>query len=276
MTVGIPDAAERMIVGVGLFIPVTAWVVWTVRRMIDAEISSASGLLCIGAAILLLGAGMWGGYVVGAVVGVVMLASLAAVPYLFSKIDDRISREADQHLLEQAFRAYGDNPQNVAAHFRIAALLYTYGWRGHAIAIAERAASSLSTEVDPVANRSIRDLFRQELYRLEQWKEEATDRDFRPIQCLRCHASNPAGTIACVQCQAPVLLDHARTLTLARPFYSRLFLAWSAIAAAIGGGAIAGLTLEGNARYVVIFVLVLLAGAFLAFVFRDKRPLSAR
>lgn len=276
MGLAVPDIVERMIVGIGLFIPVTAWVVWTVRRMIDAEISSLSGLLTIGVAILLLAVGMWGGYAVGAVIGVAMVASLAAVPYLLSKIDERISREADEHLLEQAFTAYGENPQNVAAHFRIAALLYTYGWRGHAIAIAERAASSLSAEVDPVANRSIRDLFRQELYRLEQWKREARDKDFKPVRCLRCNASNPVGTIACVRCQAPVLLDYACTLTLARPFYSRLFLAWSVIAAVIGGGAIAGMTLEGNGRYMVIFGLVILAGAFLAFLFRDKRLMGTR
>lgn len=270
MVLAFAELLERMVVAFALLIPVTVWVVWTARRMIDAEVSAVAGFLGIGAAILLLAVGTWGGYVVGSLIGVAMLASLGAMPFLMSKTEERISREGDEHLLEQAFEAYGDNPQNVAAHFRIAALLYTYGWRGHAITIAERAASGLSSEVDPVANRSIRDLFRAEIYKLQEWKREATDKDFRPVLCMRCRASNPVGTIACVRCQAPVLLDYARTLTLARPFYSRLFLAWSAVAAVIGGGAIAGLTLEGNARYVVIFGLVLLAGVFLAFLFRDK------
>ncbi|MER3412814.1 MAG: hypothetical protein C4340_05415 [Armatimonadota bacterium] len=270
------DPLERIVVAFALLIPVTVWVVWTVRRMIDAEISAVAGFFGIGGAILLLTLGTWGGYLVGSLVAVAMLASLGVMPFLISKTEERLSREADEYLLEQTFRAYGDNPQNVAATFRIAALLYSYGWRGHAITIAERAASGLSTEVDPVANRSIRDLFRAEIYKLEQWKREAAENDFHPVRCMRCGASNPVGTIACVQCQAPVLLDYARTLTLARPFYSRLFLAWSAVAAVIGGSAIAGLALQGNARYAVIFGLVLLAGLFLGFVFRNKPLPGAR
>lgn len=270
------EPLERLVVAVALLIPVTVWVVWTVRRMVDAEISSVAGLLGIAASILLLAIGTWGGFIVGAIIGLAMVASLGAMPLLLSKIDERISREADEHLLEQAFKAYGENPQNVAAQFRIAALLYTYGWRGHAITIAERATSALSDEVDPVANRSIRDLFRTEIYKLQEWKREATDKDFKPLVCVRCQASNPAGTVACVRCGAPVLLDHARMLTLARPFYNRLFLAWSAVAAVISGSAIAGLFLEGGARYAVVFGLVLLAGVFLTFLFRNKPLPGAR
>lgn len=264
------EALEMLVIAAGLSIPVTVWVVWTVRRMVDAEISPIAGVVSIGACVLLAAVAMWGGYIVAAAIGIAMLASLGAMPFLLSKIDERLHRETDEHLLEQAFEAYGQNPQNVSAHFRIASLLYKYGWRGHAITIAERAAASLSTDVDPVANRSIRDLFRTEIYELREWKREATDNDFQPVTCLRCRAPNPAGTIACVRCQAPVLLDYARTLTQARPFYSRLFLAWSTVAAVIGGGAIAGLTLQGNARYLAILALLVIAGGFLALLFRNK------
>ncbi len=264
---------ERILALLAVILPTCVWVVWAIRKMIDAELSAAQGVAAIGVSLILLFIAIEGGFWVAVVIASLMLATLAAVPYLASRIDQRLLFEVDEHLLEQAFGAFGENPANAAALFRIATVLYDAGQRGHAIRIAEYAASLLGSEVDPVSNRSLRDLFRKELSDLKRWQEYAQPEDFKPIRCLRCSMVNPPGTIACSRCQAPVLLDHARRRADPRPFYARLIVGWIAIASALGISVSLGFVVKGNALAFAILGVVALLGLFLAWLFRGERVL---
>jgi hypothetical protein len=262
-----------MVAVAAVILPTCVWVVWAIRKMIDAELSAMQGVSVIGLSLFLVYLAIAGGFWVAIVIATLMLATLAAVPYLASRIDQRLLFEVDEHILEQAFGAFGENPSNVAALFRIANVLYDAGQRGHAIRVAEYAASLLSSDVDPVSNRSFRDLFRKELHDLKRWREDARPTDFHPIRCLRCSMINPPGVIACARCQAPVLLDHARRRADPRPFYARLLAGWIAIALALSVSVALGWTLSGKSLIFAIAGIVAMLGLFLSWLFRGERVL---
>jgi hypothetical protein len=264
---------EQIVAVAAVILPTCVWVVWAIRKMIDAELSAMQGVSVIGLSLFLVYLAIAGGFLVAIVIATLMLATLAAVPYLASRIDQRLLFEVDEHILEQAFGAFGENPSNVAALFRIANVLYDAGQRGHAIRVAEYAASLLSSDVDPVSNRSFRDLFRKELHDLKRWREDARPTDFHPIRCLRCSMINPPGVIACGRCQAPVLLDHARRRADPRPFYARLLAGWIALALALSVSVALGWTLSGKSLIFAIAGIVAMLGLFLSWLFRGERVL---
>ena len=107
---------------------------------------------------------------VSVIVFAVFLGTAVFFPFAYTQLMKREHRLADTDELERAHRAFAAHPDNVGARFQLARCLYMHGMVAHAVAIAEEAVSGLSEEVDPVSNRSYRDMFRSEIFHARQWK----------------------------------------------------------------------------------------------------------
>lgn len=273
--VSIVDSIERLLIGIGISLPAAIWVLAMVRWMIDGDLPVIVGLIGIGLAIGVISLTVWAPspWVAGAVF-VVLLASLATFSFAQSLLEQRAHRQFDIQALENAYRSFGERPDNLAAHLEIARAAHDHGLLGNAIAISQNALSHLGTEIDPVRNASMRDLFRNDDQDLKEWIRETGGKNvMHPIKCPRCHCMNPPHAIVCVACQAPYLLDLAREQNVQSKVIARICVAWMVTAGMIIVSAAAGNALPAQNAFAVS-VSAFVVGAIILFLMHREKPLG--
>lgn len=262
---------ERMLIAIGVMIPAVIWILAVVHWMIDAVLEPVLGLVAIAIVLALATLVIWGP--IPALQGPIIIAiltTIAVAPFANSQFAKLDLQEVVEDDLARAHDAYFSNPGNAVARFEIARLLYEYGLKGHAIAIADQAALSISDDKDAVTNRSLRDLFGNEIRRLQKWKRETTSpKDFEPLTCPRCKVQNPTLVIACVNCGAQYLLELARRQTVFAKLVAKLVLLWIVVAIVLIIVPLVAWHLGSNAAFATILGLLVACGAFLGYLFRE-------
>lgn len=244
-----------------------------VKYMLDGELDAAPGF---GAIVTLLGVMvvtiMSKSSVVAGVVLVGVLSLVVFFPFAVDTLANADVRGIDIDRLDRVHREIVARPENVASYFALAELVHKLGLEGHAIVIAERTLASLSNEVDPLKNQSLRDVFKTEESRTKQWRRDLNDQDaFRAVACPRCKRKNEAGTIACSGCQGPFLLDLARGIDPRQRVRSKLVLGFAMVAGFLAGTTYAWSVIEGDLRWLAFGVgLATVAGVF-TWMFQHRR-----
>lgn len=246
------------------------WIYCLMHWMAEGELSGPTGLVAIVASILMVGVGVSAKSEI-ITYGVMLLFLVApfTVP-MYDRIAGQASdRELDLQKFERAHAAFAKNPDNVGSRFDIAKLLAKLGLYGHAIAIA-KGAESLLTDDQGVHQRGTKLMFSRELSDMRYWETQAKPEDYRSVHCPKCKVSNPPGTIACLKCQAPFLLDIVREGTTKAHIGSKVVLAWLGFAALLAGGAAVGSTVSGWMVIFPIATLVIAIGGFLSWMLKDR------
>lgn len=234
--------------------PICALAVLRVMKyMFDGELDLGPGIVAILSVLTVLALTIMSkSEAVAGTVIVVMLTLIVFFPYAVEQVTHAEVRGMDIDRLDRAHQEIIARPGNIASYFALAGLVHSLGLKGHAVAIAERTLHSLSTEIDPVKNQSLRDVFRTEESRAKQWRREIVDQaEFRAVACPRCGHKNEPGTIACGGCQGPFLLDLARRIDPRKRIRSRIAAGFALVAGMITLAAYAGTAMEGSARLVV-------------------------
>ena len=247
-----------------------AWIYVVMTWMAEGEISGRMGLVTIFSSIMLLAVGV--SSPVEVVTYAVLLLFIVA-PFtlpLYNTIAGQASnRELDLQYFERAHEAFAANPANVGSRFEIAKHLAKLGQFGHAIAIA-KGAETLLTDDQGSHQRGTRGMFYKELADMKYWQSLSKPEDFRNVKCPRCTRPNPPGTIACLGCNSPFLLDIVRAGTKTSHVGTKIALAWLCFAGVVGCAAMLG---SFKAGWLVIFPIMLLAfavGGFLNWVLSDR------
>jgi hypothetical protein len=206
--------------------------------------------------------------------GIVLLGSLAAaafVPYAKTQMDNQLLDSIPLEALEKAHLSLTGKPDNPSAWFQAARALHGMGLPGHAIVIAELTLGSISDEIDPNTNVSTRSYFQREATMIKYWKEELKDETaFDPVPCPTCHIPNQAGTIKCVKCGGPYLLELARKTFSKKQVWSRLVLGYALCFLVMAACGFLSLVVSGSMMYVVLFGGLAVAGVSLWLMFRTR------
>jgi len=266
------DAIPGFLTAGLLSVVVAIAVLRVVKMMIDLELSVAAGA---GTIVILLGLtavsiqqktqGVAGVFLV------CLVALMATYPFAREQLERIELRAFDIDALDRAHFNMAQRPDNVAAQFELARCLHRFGLHGHAIAIAEHAASRLSTSIDDVKNASVRDIFTKEILTCKQWKRDADPKSFRPVACPLCGAMNEPGTIACRGCAKPYLLELARKLDIRPRFMGRLVVSWALVALLVVAAAQIAVSLTGTLLYIAFVGVFAVIGVILALLFRDRK-----
>lgn len=245
-----------------------------VYKLIDGELPFITGIVGLFVLIFLLYSAVSPPHpAIPGVVFVVVLTCLALFPFAAEQIGKAELRMMETERLIRVYNAYVQKPDNVAAVFEISARLYQHGMKGSAIALASKTLQVLSQQVDPVQNRSLRDLFGREEALVNKWKREtaATPDQLKPIPCPNCNTVNPPEELICRGCMRPYLLDVAAKMNLRPRIFGKLVFSFALIAASIVGAAVLGLHFAGVWLFVALFVALSITGAIVGWLFRAPR-----
>lgn len=242
-------------------------VVVIVRQMIMKEMDAITGI--IGLAATLLGFVMMILIPIPLVQGVI-LVSFISLTLMYPFAQDQLARsdlrEFNAERIDQFHAVLHQNPHNAPAAFGLANALYQHGLRGHAIALAEQVARTLSTHADPGA-RSTADLYRTEMATLRRWQNESqASQWWQPIKCRQCSAAVPPGHWVCPQCQAAYLRDHVMAMEGTGKVMLRLMITWATLAILIPGAAWLGM----SGGIMPALGLVAICGAMLYWLFAPR------
>ena len=268
------DAAEM--VG-GLMIAVASGVVLgiavllIVYKMIDGDIPVAMGLGSV--------VGIMGVLVltvrpphpaIPAVVLVVALTLMAFFPFMLNQLDRADLNSFDVARLERAYQSLAERPDNFASKLEVAKALHSQGMVHQAIAIATATLDAIPNQKDNVTNRSLRDQFRDEDYKVKQWMRQAGTVPLYAdhLRCRACNHDNPLTAIVCEKCGNSHLLDAAKRGDNKSKVIGKLVLSWGLLALFIVGSAAAGLALPGIGGFLIIVVLLAAIGGLFAWMFR--------
>ncbi|MEO7454498.1 MAG: hypothetical protein ABIV13_07020, partial [Fimbriimonadales bacterium] len=201
------DFFITIVMAVALFV----WIYFVSSWMAEGEITFTTGLVTIFASILLMAVGIsTANTTVMYAVLLVLVAAMFSLPLYNLMAGSASDRELNLTRFERAHEAFAANPANISSRFEIAKQLAQLGQYGHAIAIA-KGAETLLTDDQGTHQRGTRGMFVKELYELKSWNEIAKPEDFRNVHCPSCKRANPPGTIACLSCNSPFLLDIVRS-----------------------------------------------------------------
>ena len=247
-------------------------VIGVTKYMLDGELDLGPGIVAILCTFTVLALTIMSkSQVLAGIVIVAMLTIIAFFPYAVEHVALAEMRGMDIDHLDRAYKEIIARPGNIASYFALAELVHSLGLKGHAVAIAERTLASLSTEIDPVKNQSLRGVFRTEESRTKQWRRQILDQaEFHPVACPRCGHKNEPGTIACGGCQGPFLLDIARRIDPRKRIRSRLAAGFALIAGLIAISAYTGLEVEGALKWVVLGVALAVAAGTLTWLYRPR------
>ena len=269
--------AEAMVGG--LLIAVSSGVVLgigallIVYKMIDGEIKSSMGAGALVAIVgILLMTVRPPHPAIPAIVLVVALTIMAFFPFAVHQLDKADLNTFDVDRMEKSFHSLLARPDNFASKLEVAKALHSQGMVHHAIAIANATLESIPTEKDAVSNRSLRDQFKDEDYRVKMWMRQAGSVPLMAdhMRCRNCGTENPLDAVVCVKCGNAYLLDAARRGDNKPKVIGKLAFGFGLVALLIVGSAAAGLAVPGAAGIAVILVLVAGIGALFYWMF--KRP----
>ncbi|MCC7230222.1 MAG: hypothetical protein IT203_07490 [Fimbriimonadaceae bacterium] len=207
---------------------------------------------------------------VPAVVLVVALTLMAFFPFALSQLDKADLNSFDVDRLERSFTALRERPDNFASKLEVAAALHSQGMVHQAIAIASAALDTIPDERDMVTNRSLRDQFRNEDYKVKQWMRNAGKVPLMAdhLRCRACNHENPVQAIVCERCGNWHLLDAARRGDNRPRVIGKLVLAWGLLALFLVGSASLGLSLKGGVGIGVFAIALGGLGGTLYLLFR--------
>lgn len=242
--------------GALVLIPVIGVAVLLVMHwMFEQIIPFWAGLIAIVVSLLMLAAGVLVPEI--PVIGTILfgvLTGIAFFPFLLDQLATADLRRFHTERLEKAHEALSERPDNMAALFALTESLYEHGMIPQAIRVSERALQGLSQEMDPLTNRSRRDLFAAEERRLQKWYRELKGKDpFRSRKCPECGQANPPHEIRCLGCGGAYLLHLARRARSRERMGIRLGLAYAALGTYLTSSAIA---VERSDREGWLFLLI--------------------
>lgn len=201
-----------------IWIPIVIWVLSMVGWMIEGEIEPLFGLVAVFGSVGLgaVAASPPAPWVTPIIFGFV-LCMVVFYPYMRHQMAQQQLTAFEMKQIEDAYRELSLRPDNAMAQMRMARVLERRGKLGHAIAIAETA----------LHGRPIK-MVEDEVREVRRWKVNATDASlFEDASCLRCGAKNPVGTLICVGCGGPFLLDIAQGRSVLKsPIVKRLIAGW--------------------------------------------------
>lgn len=249
-------------------------IILILHRMIAGDLRTEAGILAISACLFLMWISIKPSHpAIPALALIVVITLVTFFPFALTMLEKAEMRAIDTEQLDKAYAALRARPDNTAAKLQIAKMLHDQGLREHAIAVAGAALGSLSTEVDPVHNRSVRDLFYNEAILLRRWQQEqvAEPKRLPPfVKCPSCGKENVVGDLLCMGCGRPYLLDAVSQTDSGGKIMSKLVMAWAAVAAFFVGGVTVALTFEGAVRLILFVSALAGVGAFITWLFRPK------
>jgi hypothetical protein len=261
------DLRERLfehplsfIAGWAAWVPLCIWIVALVHWMIGGEIELLFGF-----------AGIVAGFLLGFVAIVppspaisfvalgVISGTVVGFPVVRSVVNRKQLRAIDLETLERAYGSLSLRPDNIAAKFKIARLVWDMGYPGHALRIAEQCLVHA-----PQA------FFNEEIKLVARWQRVPLNANaFDPLNCIECGQSNPAGNVRCAACGAPFLLHRAQGKILPGSLGRRLLVAWIVMVGALAGSGLF-LHIEGPLRVFGVVGLLTLALVVLIIAFRGE------
>ncbi|HXH61412.1 MAG TPA: hypothetical protein VNI20_08640 [Fimbriimonadaceae bacterium] len=269
---GFPEAVVGFLIALVLG-PVTGFSIITIIKwMLNNEIEVAVGLTSI--AIMLVVAFLTimskSAFMAGTVL-TVMITLMAFFPYAMDQLAQAELQGSDIDKLDRIHREIIARPGNVSTYFALAEVVYDLGLEGHAIVIAENTLNRLSTEIDPIKNQSMRDVFSREDSRTRQWRRMVKDDSvFRPVACPRCGQRNEPGSIACSKCQGPFLLDLARKIDPREKIRTRLVFGWALVVLFFTGTVYTWSVFSGMLKMVSLTLGLGMVGATFTYLFRRR------
>ena len=245
--------------------------------MTTGQIDAGAGLAAIAVVAIVSFATVVSHSTVAVVAVFVCLVTLMVFfPYAWDQLARAEVQGMDIDKLDKAHEQLVATPENVATFFLVAEMVHTLGLEGHAIAIYESTLNKLSTQIDPIKNQSMREVFRAEESRVREWRRHVRDPDaFRAVACPRCGRRNEPGTLACGGCNGPFLLDLARQIDPRPKIRSRLVTGWACLGLFFTGTVYGMVVLEGFGAYVVLAVGLGLVGTVLYRLF-GRRAMTTR
>jgi hypothetical protein len=259
------DALPGLVIALGLA-PVCGFAILRiVLLMVDGELGAGPGTVALIAMLAVLVVTIMSkSSAVAGVVIVVLVSLIVFFPYAVEQVASAEVRGMDIDKLDRVHREIIERPENVASYFALAEIVHALGLEGHGIVIAEQTLQRLSTEMDPIKNQSLRDVFRNEEARAKQWRRNVRDiAAFRAVACPRCGRPNEPGTIACVGCQGPFLLELARKIDPRARIRQKLVVGFALVAGFLTGTVYAWTAIEGDLRLVAFGLgLGTVAGVF--------------
>ncbi len=259
------EALPGLLIALGLA-PVCGFAILRITKfMLDGELDAGPGIAAIIAVFLVLAVTIMSksSVVAGAVI-VTLVSLMVFFPYAVDQIASAEVRGMDIDKLDRVYREIIERPENVSTYFALAEIVHALGLEGHGIVIAEQTLQRLSTEMDPIKNQSLRDVFRSEESRAKHWRREVRDQAvFRAAMCPRCRHLNEPGAIACGGCQGPFLLELARKIDPRSKIRSKIIVGFAMVAGFLTGTVYAWWVIEGDLRWGVFAVgLATVAGVF--------------
>jgi hypothetical protein len=260
----------RIVFAIGTAVLAGVWIYVVMGWIAEGEISLATGLTTIVASCFLIAVGVSSQIdaITYGVMGLFVCAPFS-LPVYNMIAGNASDRELDLQKFERAHHAFAANPANVGSRFEIARQLAKLGLLGHAIAIA-RGAETLLTDDQGPHQRGTKLMFAKELSDTKYWESIAKPEDFRNVHCPHCSRPNPPGTIACLKCNAPFLLDIVRGSSQNRHVGGKIVLVWLCLAAVVAGSSLIGSTGGG---WLIIFptaLLVIAFGGFASWLLNDR------
>lgn len=204
------------------------------------------------------------------IVLVVALTLMAFFPFMLNQLDKADLNSFDVGRLQKSYQALAARPDNFASKLEVAKALHSQGFVHQAIAIANATLDSIPTEKNDVTNRSLRDQFRDEEYKVKQWMRAAGKVPLYAahMRCGNCNHENPLTAVVCEKCAHPYLLDVARKGDNKTKVIGKLVLSWGLLALLLVGSAAVGLAMPGAAGIGVIFLFLIGIGLLFAWMFR--------
>lgn len=243
-----------------------------VYKMIDGDIPVGMGL---GSLVGIIGVLMMTAKpphpAIPGVVLIVALTLMAFFPFMLNQLDKADLNSFDVGRLQKAYQALAARPDNFASKLEVAKALHSQGFVHQAIAIANETLNSIPTERDNVTNRSLRDQFRDEDYKVKQWMRTAGKAPLYAVhmKCANCGFENQLNAIVCGKCGHTYLLDVARKGDNKAKVIGKLVLSWGLLALFLVGAASAGLAMPGIAGISVILGSLVAIGFLFAWMFRS-------
>jgi hypothetical protein len=239
------------------------------KMVFEDDLPWWGGLFAMGSVLALLAIASLANSLVVTLAIMVLLASLMVFfPFALRQLANADLSRVDSEALDRAYQAYCARPESPAARIAVAMALRDVGLAGHAAVIIEQTVGTISTDIDPTTNTSLREMFRREEYAARRWREEAKPVDFHPVTCRHCQTKNEAGLLQCKKCGRLHLLDHVRSAVDSSRVLPKLVVAWALCALLIGGAVGIGAQLSEMARIAAVAGATTVVGLILFALFR--------
>ncbi len=248
-----------------------------IRWMIGGDVEAWVGSLAILGIILTLAIAVGSHNTAVQICAVTGMVSLMVFfPFAGDYLDRQDLRTITAEHIDKGHAELSLHPENFPAWFTLARNLYEFGYRGHAIALAEQTLDRIPNVPDPFKNCSVRDLFRTEEYEVKKWRRESGHPSYhKPLLCPRCKAPNLPGHINCQRCGGPYLLELSRKAPRRSKVFAKLLLGWAVIAVLIPSAGVAAIMAKGALGSMSVLAVILAGGATLFFVLKPPRGVSS-